>query len=776
MLWAGLSAQNYYTVKFPDDKTVYGCGGTADTIWPIITQYGGCSYNVGVSIKDQVFYTNGNQTCLKILRKWTLLYWCDYNPNWPSPYYIFNPTNTDVGPTVIGNSYNHGYLTYTQVIKIVDNVPPVFLNCPNTTVTFCDYTGNDPTQYNNGWQDRCEGPVDLTVKVTDACSKSNINLSYRLYLDLDNNGTMETYISSSDAGAWPIEKTIVADTVVGKVKFPPGVGLPYAKHKIEWIANDNCAGESLCKYEFIVKDCKAPTIVCINGLSINIMQTGMITLWDTDFVQYYNDNCTPTNQIKIGIRKAGTGTGFPQDNHSVTFNCTELGTQPVEIWAVDAYGNADYCLTYVIVQDNMGSCPAQTAPKGNVLTDQSSPVAGVTLELHSNVAGLPLVATKITDTLGHYQFAGNFPVGSYLLKPVLNTHPEEGVNTMDVLLTAAHVGNILTLNTPNKLIAADANHDNQINADDLLDVVKVITGQSTAFTNNSAWRFIPQPYTFPDPLHPLATAFPESAVLNSGTSTYNFTGIKTADVDGTVNTNLLGSPDDRSPEELVDFQAPDIAFTAGQIISVDILTPDMFTLAAFQFTLGYDLSALQLVGITPGLVPGAQIGNLPAQGKVAASWYSAVVLAGASWGNQRFVAFTLSFKSLQNGLLKEKLSMNSTVAASQAYDNQLKTLDAVLEFHAVQNTQSLAVLHPVQPNPAHEQIIASYTMPDAGRLTLRLVDASSGQTVLENRDIQAPKGEGQTVLDISALNVSGLLILQMESEFGTGVQKVIVHK
>lgn len=354
---ASAFSQNYYTVKFPDDVTVVGCNAQADVVWPEITKTGYCAYNVGVSMSDMVFNLNATGGCKKILRTWTLLWWCDFNPNWPGPTYIENPGYTNVGATAVGNPENHGYLRYTQIIKILDNNAPVFLNCPTTTPVFCDNTNNDPLQFNNG-TDLCEGPVNLNVKVTDVCSKSDIMLSYRLYLDLDGNGTMETYRSSGDLNAWPIERTIIADTVSAKIKLPPGVGLPYAKHKIEWIASDNCGNQTICKYEFIVKDCKPPTVVCINGLSVNIMPTGMITFWDTDFLKYTYDNCTPTNQIKLGIRKAGTGVGFPYDSHSVTFDCTELGKNFVELWALDAYGNADFCTTYLIVQDHMGSCPA----------------------------------------------------------------------------------------------------------------------------------------------------------------------------------------------------------------------------------------------------------------------------------------------------------------------------------------------------------------------------------------------------------------------------------
>ncbi|MFN8302732.1 MAG: hypothetical protein U0U46_09580 [Saprospiraceae bacterium] len=40
----------------------------------------------------------------------------------------------------------------------------------------------------------------------------------------------------------------------------------------------------------------------------------------------------------------------------MTFTCDEVGTQPVELWAQDAAGNAAYCETYVIIQDPFNNC------------------------------------------------------------------------------------------------------------------------------------------------------------------------------------------------------------------------------------------------------------------------------------------------------------------------------------------------------------------------------------------------------------------------------------
>ena len=73
-LKADAQNQIYYTVKFPDDATVLGCGVTADTVWPVITQYGYCNgFNVGVSIHDQVFYSTSTPDCYKIDRRFRLI-------------------------------------------------------------------------------------------------------------------------------------------------------------------------------------------------------------------------------------------------------------------------------------------------------------------------------------------------------------------------------------------------------------------------------------------------------------------------------------------------------------------------------------------------------------------------------------------------------------------------------------------------------------------------------------------------------------------------------
>mgnify|MGYP000860196948 FL=1 len=771
---AALSGQTtYYTVKFPDDETVYGCGAVPDTTWPVITQYGNCNFNVGVSVKDQKFYTNATGGCYKILRTWKLLYWCDYDPNWPSPYYISNPTSTDIGPVVTGDMYNHGYLQYTQIIKVVDTEAPYFLNCPTGPVTFCDLTDNDPNQYHSGWTDYCEGPVNLNIKVKDACSGTDITLTYRLFLDLDNNGSMETLISSSAPTAWPIVTSTQGDTLSAMIGFPPGFGLPYGSHKVEWIANDKCGNEAICKFEFIVKDCKAPTVVCHNGLSINIMPTGMITIWDTDFIQYYSDNCTPTSQIKYAIQKAGAGTTFPDGNHSVTFDCSELGKQFVEIWVEDAYGNADFCKTFIDVQDNAGVCPPSTPFKGTVATDNSKSVQGVTVSL---LKGTQPVATAETGDDGQYAFGSMTAGCNYKLVPALDQLDIDGVNTLDALLVAGQLDDIISLSSPYQLLAADVDKSANVTAADLSDMIKVILGLKSSFAGTTSWQFIPASYVFPDPLNPWSVSAPSSLKFClSGDIDFdpNFVAVKTGDINSSsVQSSLLPDAVDRSLEKgTATFTTVERTFKAGDVVNVDITTPDLGNIAAFQFTLEYNPTVLSTVSLGQALVP-ADFMATPQEARVTACWYDAAMLDPTVQAkNAKFKAFSLQFTALQDGKLSEVLQMTSAITPAQAYNRQMETLDAQLQFLPGHPGKKNPEFFIIQPNPVVDAFSATYFLPEAGPVTLTLTDATGRimQTIQANKEA----GYHQADLNLDKSTQPGMFFLHLNGPGGTDVQRVM---
>lgn len=108
-----------------------------------------------------------------------------------------------------------------------------------------------------------------------------------------------------------------------------------------------------------------PTIATYNGLAVNL---GPVAGANNDLLadefkanvlakDFVRSAISPCNQpIEYRIRKSATGTGIPS-TESVSFDCTELGVQLVEIWAGSSSSpDWAYTETYVIIQDPSNYC------------------------------------------------------------------------------------------------------------------------------------------------------------------------------------------------------------------------------------------------------------------------------------------------------------------------------------------------------------------------------------------------------------------------------------
>ncbi|MEL7020825.1 MAG: HYR domain-containing protein, partial [Bacteroidota bacterium] len=137
------------SVVFPPDYTTSNCGSASDLQPDDLpepfnrptTAGEGCGL-LAINFTDEVF-TVAPPACFKILRTWTVINWCEYDPNNPN------------GP---------GRYEEIQVIKVLDNDAPTF-DCPSA-LTF-DITGADCTTtielpaLSN--VDDCSGDINIQV-------------------------------------------------------------------------------------------------------------------------------------------------------------------------------------------------------------------------------------------------------------------------------------------------------------------------------------------------------------------------------------------------------------------------------------------------------------------------------------------------------------------------------------------------------------------------------------------------------------------------------------
>lgn len=327
--------QNYY-IKFPDDGYFSNCHDFGQP-----TFFGENCELMGVSYEDEVFPII-TDACYKLERTWTVINWCTYNPNLPLTY-VPNPTPSPIttdtsnfkGPIVSAcgttgpwspsiikinptdtvatnfctfwNANANGY-RYKQKVKIIDTDPPFFLNCPDSSSTFVDNTGNDSNYWNNVFnpslpaQDLRELETDLSIQAADSCSGGNINIEYLLFLDLDADGVMETVVNSQTYppvdtvyfgnaflpnfyGGTPrtfdnrplppnqkwrfvAKETYTADSRICELRWNTAQSpntyvvpaLPVGTHKIKWLLQDGCGNENTCEYTFTIQP---GSFVCI---------------------------------------------------------------------------------------------------------------------------------------------------------------------------------------------------------------------------------------------------------------------------------------------------------------------------------------------------------------------------------------------------------------------------------------------------------------------------------------------------------------------------------
>jgi hypothetical protein len=196
-----------------------------------------------------------------------------------------------------------------------------------------------------------------------------------------------------------------------------------------------------------------------------------------------------------------------------------------------------------------------------------------------------------------------------LVEPVnvsqCNTSPLNGVNMLDVLKIQRHILGLEILNSPYKMIAANASPSpdptqipEAITSSDIVELRKLILGATTVLPVPS-WRFVPQSYVFPNPNNPFNSQFPESETITTGTGvTADFYGIKSGDVTGDADGCTTQKPGSLPVAQL------SIAVAAthktGKFFTYPIIYQGSTHLVALQSAFRFDATKYRFLGVGTG--------------------------------------------------------------------------------------------------------------------------------------------------------------------------------
>jgi hypothetical protein len=377
--WVATACDQLDDIFWPDcqqlGSSVLGCGARdwspnnpSTGGWAKV-EHGGddnCAL-IAIEYKDE-FFTVEPDACIKIIRTWTVLDWCQYDP--------FDP-----------NWKGSGRWTHTHVIKVRDENAPV-VTC---TVGLCETQGLATIDPVTGL---CLNHITLTATAFDSCSPEDwLKWEYKIDLFNDGKGVHAGY--DFRVGSLTKKEFAAGDTALvnhndyaddNKNPFDASGTYPVGVHKIKWFVEDGCGNIAVCETLFEVKDCKKPTPYCLTGvITVPMPSSGCIEVWATDLNLGSFDNCTPKNRLKFyfdGDTSLRSRT-FCCDDFVAAGAGDELNVE-VEMWVEDEEGNADFCKTTIIIQDVNDICPnGGSSIKGDIKTaNKLEDTKPVNLELY----------------------------------------------------------------------------------------------------------------------------------------------------------------------------------------------------------------------------------------------------------------------------------------------------------------------------------------------------------------------------------------------------------
>lgn len=625
-----------------------------------------------------------------------------------------------------------GYFSFVQEIKVVDNTPPQWVNCSD--LEFCSYEADcNPTQ------------VEILSPAVDNCADS-LQLNYTWTIDLYNDGTVDLEGKTADASG----------------AYPNGT------HRVVFKVTDRCGNWNACTRLFTIRDCKKPTPICINGLSVDLMPaTGTASVLATTLeAGASEDNCTDYGKLTILVERfsnlaPGQTEPGADAGKEVEVNCDDLppaSSSPeveVVVWVGDEAGNWDYCVTSIWVQDNMGACGDTTNAQlvTYFATEEQEPVSQVEVELSGSMQ-----ATQLTLN-GTAVFQG-VPFGqAAIVTPHKDIMPLNGVSTYDLLLIQKHLLGVKSLKSPYKLIAADVNNSCGISVSDIIELRKMILTPGLDFKNNTSWRFVDSKHVFPNPGKPCG--FPEIKAFGAlgAMNNANFVAVKIGDVSAdAVPNNLLGS-NTRNYAGTLAFRVDEALLRAGEEHTVILRSSDFNGIQGYQFTMDADSRRLRILEVIPlwDQLTDANFGREnTAYGAVTTSWNSSEGVTLASDTE----LFAVRVQAITDVNLSEVLKVNSRVTRAEAYDAREELLHVELRFDGADASDGF-VLYQNEPNPFSNLTRIGFELPKAGEALLTVHDITG--KVVYRHEGEYPQGFSELMIERSRLPGTGVLYYTLQS-------------
>ncbi|MBK9107782.1 MAG: hypothetical protein IPM92_05220 [Saprospiraceae bacterium] len=372
---SNLGSFSYRDVDWPPSLEISSCDPEAD-LKLLTAPYDAPEWERTVCAKPMLSYKDTrfkvNPACIKLLREWKILDWCQYDPiNYPG----------------------RGIFTYTQVIKLIQTSDQIALNCKKDTIITNDKNC-----------DSLYVQFDL-AKFESACP---------IYHTISNTSSYSIEKNANATGYYPNGKYSFyysAEYACGKE----------AKCEMNLEIRNGIKPTPYCLTGVIIG------LMPVDTDQDGIVDNGMAEVWASDLDKGSWHKC-PGQSLRFSFSS-------DTSNRARIFNCDDVGEQEVEIWVTDKDGNQDYCRTKINIQNshaNIPDCDPGLVGDHNSLRGQGMELQKNAENHDGNIPG---IKQKFKQVPNPSLFSGTESIGTDPLQcTVRSVRPQSDQQTVEMEL------------------------------------------------------------------------------------------------------------------------------------------------------------------------------------------------------------------------------------------------------------------------------------------------------------------------------------------------------
>ena len=714
-------------------------------------------------------------SCLSIIRRWTVIDWCTYESNGEdrseSDVVIAVHDHRDRScikcepeqNTVDSLYYQYrtveedGYYTYDQLIKIVDDTAPV-ISMPDTIVV----TINTPRTAKDDPAE-CMGETMIRANAKDFCGINESDPSRLQWTVLITKEfqVMETARMTGDS-----------------ISISSMYGEAGDVHEVLWAVRDGCGNQSSGITLVYFVDERAPTPLCITGLSTSVSEDGDVAeVWAADFDFGSYDNCSDDLDFTI-VREDVTplrpsDEGY-EEQRAISIPCSELENfQSLDVWVWDAAGNADRCAVALTIDPDEAPCMdidttagegALHLIAGSIMTNSGKLISGAKVEVSTSLSEYP--KQDSTESEGTYLFNQNPGELNYTVTAAKDGDDLNGVSAIDLVFISRHIVDIQAFDDPLKILAADVNADGRVSAQDIVELKRLILNVNDGFTKADSWLMIDADQTFVDPQSPWPFVTDIQILdLNRNMMEEDFVAIKLGDINDSAHPNSIEHTESRS-SDAVELRYDDQIVRQGEIVRVAVHNPSLSEVFGFQLALFHE--GLELLSVSSEIIQISQDDYNSSDQKTNLLWYSDQALSF----EQNEAIFNLTFKAMEDLRLSDVLQINRDRISSELYHGQGFNTSHI-ELVSAEISHTLRVGQN-EPNPFSAYTDIPFQISSSGKVILQVFDASG--KLLLNRNENLLAGSHRFTLRDQDVASKGILYYRIEFNGESQTMKMVVIK